>query len=289
MEVGEAGFPRVPWRLKVREVLRLARAEHGAMVSIAVLAGYLAAGGRSLLSALAACVATFFIEVALFATNDIFNLEEDRLNRPERPLVRGTISLREAWLVVVTSMTLGVLLSYLLGTAPLALASAALLLGLLYNVRLKREAFFGNLLVALLTSISFAYGAYCAAAQLPARVSVYVLIALAANIGREIIKGVRDLEGDMRAGICTLPCEVGVRQSASIAAIFIALAIAMSLAAVPLFSHVYLALITVTDLLFAYSAWLVLVKPFEGAERARGLTLIGMLFAVLALLFSNLF
>jgi len=274
--------------VKLREVARLIRAEHGVMVSIAVLAGYLASGGKSLLGALIACIATFFIEAALFATNDIFNLEEDRLNRPNRPLVQGTVTLREAWSITILSAILGIILSALLGTFPFVLACAALALGLLYNYYLKRTAFFGNLIVAALTSLSFMYGAFCATTSPPARIAVFTLIAFAANLGREIIKGIRDLEGDMRAGICTLPCEIGVAPSAAVSSAFIFSAVALSIAAARYFTPIYLALIIATDLIFAYAALTVLLKPVENAERARNLTLIGMLLAILALLLSSL-
>lgn len=257
------------------------------MVSIAVLAGYLASGGMSFVRALTACTATFFIEAALFATNDIFNVEEDRLNRPDRPLVRGTLSKREAWAIAVASMTAGVVFSALLGVMPLAIAGLALVLGLLYNAYLKREAFFGNLVVAALTSMSFMYGAFCATSNPPEKIAVYTLMAFTANMGREIIKGIRDLEGDRRAGICTLPCAIGITPSAVISSAFIFSAIALSLAIAPYFTPIYLVLISVTDLLFIYSAVIVLLKPAKSAEKARRSTLVGMFIAILALLLSS--
>lgn len=274
--------------MKLSEIARLIRAEHGAMVSIAVLAGYLASGGESLSRALIACTATFFIEAALFATNDIFNLEEDRLNRPSRPLVQGTLSLSEAWRVAVLSMALGVVFSALLGLAPLILACSALAIGLLYNARLKRAAFFGNLIVAALTSLSFMYGAFCAVTNPPAKITVFTLIAFAANLGREIIKGIRDLEGDLRAGVCTLPCEIGIAPSAAVSSAFIFSAVALSIASARYFTPIYSILIAITDIIFVYSALIVLLRPKENSEKARSLTLIGMLLAILALLLSSL-
>lgn len=275
--------------MKLVEVVKLIRAEHGVMVSIAVLAGYLASGGLSAAEAVIACIATFFVEAALFAANDIFNLEEDRLNRPDRPLVRGSLSVNEAWIVTAASATLGILLSLLLGLKPFLLAFAALIVGFLYNRYLKRMAFFGNLAVAWLTSLSFLFGAFCATENPPAKVTVYTLIAFSANVGREIIKGIRDLEGDQRAGICTLPCEIGIYPSAAVSSAFIFLAIALSIAVAPYFSLAYLVLILLTDLLFGYSAVIVLVSPTKSAEKARKLTLMGMSLAVLALLLSNFY
>uniref|UniRef100_A0A7C1NY74 Prenyltransferase n=1 Tax=Thermofilum pendens TaxID=2269 RepID=A0A7C1NY74_THEPE len=274
--------------MKLGAVLKLIRAEHGAMLSVAVLAGALTVGTPDPLKVFLACLAAFLLEAALFASNDIMNIEEDRLNRPDRPLIKGDLSLGQAWLLVALCGLGGLALSAFLGVAPIILAIIALVLGFLYNAYVKRLAFFGNLVVSLLTASAFLYGSL-SMSVLTDKAIVFSAIALTANIGREIIKGIRDLPGDTRAGICTLPCEIGERGSAAVSAIFIAVAIALSIAAAPLFTPVYIALILVTDLLFAYSAAIVVCNPcVETAEKARKLTLAGMLTAILALLASQL-
>uniref|UniRef100_A0A7C4FC62 Prenyltransferase n=1 Tax=Thermofilum pendens TaxID=2269 RepID=A0A7C4FC62_THEPE len=274
--------------MKPGAVLKLIRVEHGVMLSVAVLAGALTAGLLNPLRVFLACLAAFLLEAALFAGNDVMNIEEDRLNRPDRPLVKGDLSLRQAWLLVIFCGSAGLAISACLGTGPFALAVTALLLGFLYNAFVKRLAFFGNIIVSLLTASAFLYGSL-SMSVLTDKALVFSAIALTANIGREVIKGIRDLPGDIRAGICTLPCEIGERSAAVVAAVFIALAIALSIAAIPLFTSVYTALILAVDLLFAYSAVIVVRKPcIETAEKARKLTLTGMLIAILALLASQL-
>jgi geranylgeranylglycerol-phosphate geranylgeranyltransferase len=274
--------------MRLGAVLKLIRVEHGVMLSVAVLAGALTVGFPDPLRVFLACLAAFLLEAALFTGNDIMNIEEDRLNRPDRPLVRGDLSLRQAWFLVVFCGSVGLAISAYLGAGPLMLAVLALLLGFLYNAYVKRLAFFGNIVVSLLTASAFLYGSL-SMFVLTDKALVFAVIALTANISREVIKGIRDLPGDIKAGICTLPCEIGERSSAVVAAIFTALAIALSIAAIPLFTPVYTALILVTDLLFAYSAAIVVWKPcVETAEKARKLTLAGMLTAILALLASQL-
>jgi len=274
--------------MRLSAVLKLIRVEHGIMLSVAVLAGALTAGFLNPLRVVLACLAAFLLEAALFASNDIMNIEEDRLNRPDRPLVKGDLTPRQAWLLVVTCGTCGLVISMYLGTGPLILALLAFLLGLAYNAYAKRLAFFGNLIVSLLTASAFLYGSLSMSA-LTDKVIVFSAIALTANLGREVIKGIRDLPGDVKAGVCTLPCEVGERESAVVSAAFIAIAIALSIVAIPLFTPVYAALILVTDILFAYSAVIVVWRPHvKTAEKARRLTLFGMLTAILALLVSQL-
>jgi 4-hydroxybenzoate polyprenyltransferase len=43
--------------------------------------------------------------------NDIYDIEADKINHPERPLAAGRITIEEAWMIVVTTGTLFILIS----------------------------------------------------------------------------------------------------------------------------------------------------------------------------------
>lgn len=269
---------------KLDAYLRLVRIEHGVMTGLAAVAGYLSVGWYTSGKLLLVFASSLLAETALFALNDIFNVEEDRVNSPERPLVKGEVSVREAAALALASSSAALALAATLGLPPLALVVAALFLGNAYNAYLKRHSFFGNIIVSALTASSFLYGALAAGA-IPDKVALFFIIAFLANIGREILKGIRDLEGDMRVGVCTLACEIGVERAAFVSAVFMALAVVLSFAAVEYFEwkYYFLPLILATDVIFVHAIYNILKNPNPAsAGKFRKTTLAGMLLAIIA-------
>ena len=162
-----------------------------------------------MLDAAMVTASVFLAEAFLFTTNDIFNLEEDRINRPWAPLVSGQANAKTATILSVIYLVPGLLLSYLLGATPFAIYVTAIALGFAYNARLKRIPLLGNLAVAAVTPLAFVFGA-AAAGDAGAVTDIY-LIAFLANAGREVVNTVIDLEGDLRAGIKSVAALAGTR------------------------------------------------------------------------------
>jgi len=270
---------------KAVALLRLSRIEHGVMVGFAVTAGAISAGvtdpGRIAVGVVSALLA----EVFLFATNDILNLEEDRINSPERPLVKGELSVEEAWAFSLSALALSLILSALLNWWAVVIIIFAASLGFAYNCCLKRSGILGNAVVALLTAISFLYGGIGVAGVVKEKIVLFTAIAFTANVGREIAKGIRDIVGDRAAGISTVAVLFGVRAAGVLASIFMASAVAMSFIGFRYVTNklAYGLLIGFTDALFTYSAFLAAFCPsMEVASRVRKLTLVGMAVAILA-------
>ncbi len=216
--------------MKLVELARLARIEHGALAGLAVVAAYLyTAEEPQSLRVLAVFLSTVFAESFLFITNDMANMEEDRINRPWAPLVKGTVSVSEARLGSAFSLVAGITAALPLGPAPLAIYIAAICLGYLYNVRLKRVPLLGNVSVALTTSMVYVYGAAAAGfAKHLGPLFLLFLATLLANIGREVVKSVADYEGDMRAGIRTVAHVLGPRRALRLGWAAVGLAVLVS-------------------------------------------------------------
>ena len=265
----------------MRALVRLSRLEHGAMVAVAVAAGAVAAGGPGSLRSPAlavAAVSAVFVEAALFAFNDLLNLEEDRVNSPERPLVRGDLTARQAVAFGTSCMALGLLLSAMLGPAPLAVVAVASALGMAYNAGLKRYGPLGNLLVSVTSSLPFVYGSVVAVGAVPPIIVLFFTIAAVAHLGREVIKGICDMEGDARVGVRTLALIMGPRAAAAVATALILTSVLLSLLTFPIVRKpLYVALILLTDAILLYSVASLVRGPYPGAaEGARRYTLVGM-------------
>ena len=115
-------------------------------------------------------------------------------------------------------------------------------------------------------------------------------MAFLATLGREILKGIRDLEGDRKAGIKTLAITKGLKYSAKASSLAIISAVILSLATILVINNklAYAAFIIPADTVFMYSSFRIIKHPdsYE-ADRQRRMTLIGMLLGILGFTLSS--
>lgn len=158
---------------------------------------------------LLACMTGAFITVAANAINDVYDLEIDRINRPHRPLPKGVITPKEAFVFSIIFYLLGVLSSALINkwTLIIALIFSALLF--IYSATFKRLPLIGNFTVSLATAFAFIYGGV--AVEHVENAIFPAIFAFLMHFGREIIKDMEDIEGDRRNAAQTLPIRYGMR------------------------------------------------------------------------------
>lgn len=262
---------------------RLIRGEHGVLAALASTASYLVAGGRDPVASMLLAVSTFLAEAGLFAHNDLANLEEDKINRPDAPLVTGAVGIDTARVVAYGSLASGAAVAALLGPAPLAIYATAAVLGTLYNARLKRVPVLGNFVVAFLTSMTYIYGT-AAAGSASTVLALLYLSSLVANLGREFVKTAMDYEGDMKAGARTVAVLIGPRKAAALGAA-VTLASTAFGGALAYFSalqgfHLLASGAVVTSLMLIYLSALVLKGRWktyrDGTLLAFGITLLAL-------------
>ncbi|MEP0546698.1 MAG: geranylgeranylglycerol-phosphate geranylgeranyltransferase [Rhodothermales bacterium] len=178
------------------------------------LGGLLAAGPSAFVGSEGRALALATASAALIgaganAINDVFDVEIDRVNRPDRPLPAGVLSVGAARVFWGLTSGAGVGLSAWLSPLHVAIAvgSVALLYG--YSARLKRTALFGNLAVAAVLGLAILYGGLAVS---PAAWSVPLLgaaFAFGSTLAREVAKDIEDAVGDATGGARTLPLVAG--------------------------------------------------------------------------------
>jgi geranylgeranylglycerol-phosphate geranylgeranyltransferase len=144
----------------------------------------------------------FLIMAGANILNDILDLETDRVNRPDRPLVSGRISLRVAEIFSFSAFTLAVLLSFPLKREAMGISFLAVLLLLFYTSDFKKIPFWGNFTVALVSGLLLVFGGTLLGNAKNSLIPA--LLAFGVHLLREIIKDFEDREGDAEAGIATL-------------------------------------------------------------------------------------
>lgn len=192
--------------------------------------------------------AVFAGQLSIGISNDALDAARDRaVGRTDKPIARGDVSLRTAW--VAASVTLVVALAL---SAPLGwrmLAAHALFLGSAwsYNVGLKRSAYS---IAPFLVSFGIFPSLATLSAADPAFAPGWAWIAGAAlGAAVHLTNVLPDLEDDARTGVRGLPHRLGARASAILAAVAVlagAVAVLLGtsggdLAAVPVVSWVFFA------------------------------------------------
>jgi geranylgeranylglycerol-phosphate geranylgeranyltransferase len=235
-------------------------------------------------------VSTACITAAGNVLNDILDLEIDRTNHPDRPLVTGAVSVDTAKVLVIGLFFAGLFLVLpVIAAAPLVgvILGFAVVALLGYEFLLKAQGFVGNLVVAFLTAMVFLYGG--AAAGNAALLLPFAGMAFLATLSREVIKDMEDVKGDV--GRTTLPMAYGLPYSAGVARASVVAAVVLS--AVPLAWFVssvstagiaYVVIVLLADIVFAVSV-LYLPQRLHYEQTMSKLAMTVALFAFLAVAF----
>jgi geranylgeranylglycerol-phosphate geranylgeranyltransferase len=278
--------------VRAHALLHLVRPVNLLLVFGGVLAGALLTSGALVFSAvytgsvLAAGMSAVLLAAGANSINDACDVEIDRINRPDRPLVTGVLTpaaARGIWAVMTVA---GILLAAMLGPAHVGIAVGAAVVLFVYAWRLKRLPLVGNVAVALMVALTLIYGALVVSGSL-ADAMVGAGFAFLINFAREIVKDVEDVRGDAADGAMTLAVTMGVDAALGLVLVVIALI----LVALPMpflflgFGSLYLVIALAAGALLLRCAWLILRAPYDGAcvDRSSLLLKVVMLIGLVAL------
>lgn len=208
-----------------RAVLSLIRWHNGLIAAAGVFLGaWWAAGsirsGTTLLAALAAIALASYAN----AFNDWCDRDIDRVAHPDRPLPRGALAPSVALLIARVAAVLGVVLSAMARPVLGIVALVVVALMRAYSLRLKARGVIGNIVVAVLASMPFLYGAWSVGE--PAAALPLLALAMPLHFAREIAKDLEDARADAPSRR-TLPIVFGPRpaRGAFVAALLVFVAV----------------------------------------------------------------
>lgn len=175
-------------------------------------------------------IATLCIAGAGNTINDIYDIEADKINKPQRLIIGRKISEKKATYLFITLNIIGVGIGFYLansigrpGFSAILIVISALLY--IYSSYLKHIAIIGNLVISILVALVVILPPVFD--LLPAITSQnresqslvfsilldYAVFAFLINLLREIVKDEQDINGDHHAGIQTLPILIGIRRT----------------------------------------------------------------------------
>ncbi len=187
---------------KITGLMRLSRPELPAAAGLCVMLGEVLALGAlpSAGKGVVGFACGFFLSASALITNDVFDLEVDRVNAPGRPLPSGLISAREAMVTGLLVGLAGLILAGFLHPLALALGVVVWCLGFLYNWKLKAAGLWGNLIVSTSVGLTFILGGIGVDRPWSGVVWVFGGIVFCFDLAEEIAGDAMDAQGDRERG-----------------------------------------------------------------------------------------
>ncbi len=225
------------------------------------------------------------LTAASMAINDYYDREIDAVNEPNRPIPSGAVKPQEALAFAFVLTAIGFTAAVLTSTLCLITGIIAWAVFVAYTTAGKRSGLPGNFLVSICVAIPLVYGSVAATSTVQLNVSLFAMIAFLSNTGREITKGIVDLEGDRSRNVKTLAVLFGEKRAAGAAVAFYVLAVLLT--PVPWFlnlvSRWFIPLVVVTDLgLVASSVLLLRDYSRKNARRIKNMVLYWLALGLLA-------
>ena len=150
--------------------------------------------------------------------NQIYDLEVDRVNKPERPLTSGRMTMTEAHIFSWFAFVLALVLAWAVNVQCFVLALGATILTILYSMppaRTKARGLWANVTIALPRGLGLKVAGWATMKTVLAPEPWYIgLVFGLFLLGASSTKDFADIKGDRAGGCRTLPILYGVRKAA---------------------------------------------------------------------------
>jgi len=234
--------------------VELSRPINGLIAFVSVFLGAIFASGSVTLSTLIVAVSAFLVLSAGNAINDFCDYQIDVINKPLRPIPSGCIQRQHALVFSLILLLIGLLLGVLTGSMYAIIIVFIVSITLFfYAIWLKKTPLIGNIVVGILTGVTFVAGGVTVRSI--KETIVPATFAFLFTTAREIIKDIEDIEGDVAQGAGTIAVRWGEHVAVVIASAFMLTLIFFSL--IPyllgIYSWLYLMVVVVgVDLVLVF-------------------------------------
>lgn len=281
--------------MNLQGLLTLIRPINSIMIGFAVLVGIIITNSSLVFSefSFVGFLIGFFISSYSMVINDIYDIDIDKINRPDRPLPSGRVTLNEAKLFSVFLLFIGISLSII---SIIRYDSSILIffitiffsfISWLYSYSLKKRGLIGNFIVAISMTIPFIFGGIIINGFTNVLLLSFSTIAFLSGLGREIVKTICDVKGDKSKHVNTISITLGVSNAAKLGGFLILCAVLVSIIPFVLgnVDPIYFIFLILPNSLMLYSSLKIIFDHSESsAYRIKNLLLMGMLLGLLGFL-----
>jgi len=210
--------------MKFKDSFEILRPINCVMGSLTVIIGILntrtgIAAEVVLINIVLGIITYFFLAGSGMIINDIYDIEIDKINRPERVIPSGRITMEQAKILFIVTYGIGIGFAVInsilfnLGIINILLAAFFGFIGWVYAKWGKKSGFPGNIIVGISFSIGLIYGAVLNGTNIPSYIYFFFLTSFFLLMSREIVKGCEDIEGDKKEGVKTLAITIGLKKA----------------------------------------------------------------------------
>jgi 4-hydroxybenzoate polyprenyltransferase len=162
------------------------------------------------------------LNAASNSLNQIYDLEIDRVNKPQRPLPSGRLSIKDAWLFTLVTYVIALVLAWMVAPGGrhecFWIVLIATILTFIYScppLRTKQRGLWANITIAVPRGVLLKVAGWSCVKTIvgvePWFIgSIFGLFLLGASTTKDF----SDMEGDARGGCVTLPIQYGVKRAA---------------------------------------------------------------------------
>lgn len=264
---------------KIKAFIQLIRPELPISAGICVIVGQTIAKGQipTVEEILLGFGLGLFLSSSAMIFNDLFDLEVDRINTPDKPIPSGRVTSKEAVVFGIVTGLIAMLVAILIDPLVLVLSFVLWILGFLYNWKLKANGLLGNLIVALNVAMTFIMGGISVGGVENYMVWIFGAIAFVFDLAEEIAGDAMDMEGDKKRGSRSLAILHGKQTALRISGVLFVVMILLSF--VPIFlgetSVAYILPIALMDVAIIFFGLRLMrsTTHVEGHQAMRGLYL----------------
>lgn len=276
-------------------LIRLIRPVNCFMIGFAILVGALIGGGVNILNSpgelFLAFLTGFTLAGSAMAINDYYDREIDAINEPQRPIPSGAVTPAEALTVFIFLSAIGLVSSWIIGLGHTVIAAITWVALITYSTVGKRTGLPGNFIVSTCIAFPFVYGGIMNFDSNLDLIFLFAFIAFLTNMGREVTKGIVDVDGDAAMGIRTVAVSRGAVTAAWVSVFFYVFAVVVSF--IPPFLEMvslwYVPFVAFTDLGLIYLSLSLVREPSgENSRKVKTHVFILMLSGLLGFIAGSL-
>jgi len=168
-----------------------------------------ALNGYNIIVSILKSVPFVFCSLGGFALNDYFDVERDKINKPNRAIPSNKISSFQGLLISIILLTLSIIISFwaFISITELSIYISSIVGIIIYNLILNRYPLIKNIFAAILCSLPILF----ILLSLEYSIDYYLLIlsTIIFIFGRELLMDIKDIKGDKITGIYTIPNYIG--------------------------------------------------------------------------------
>lgn len=210
----------------IREYLKLARSFNAVLTGISPVMGAIAMEFYNIPMLFLLFLVGFFGHTFGFVLNDIFDYRIDTSSKEisDRPLISGTISIKNAWIFAISSMTIAFIVAFYIALAtsrffPLIVLVTAAFFVALYDA-ISKKAPGMDIFVSLSVFFLIVYGASIVVDSITQITKLAWIVCALGGIQvlfmQIVAGGMKDIENDFKKGAKTLAVKMGVRVTTGI-------------------------------------------------------------------------